>query len=180
MKKDSTSSLQTLKSNTFESPMFRNHNNKCSNKVKDLKTNNNNNNNSNLSTGSSNISSNLINLTSSNSKGSNSIKDVVNIPPKIGGITTNLKDLKVNIIAEVNEKSFDDGDVIFNKKNDLKDALCLNKKKIFKIGEKLYYVFKTFSTLFTNISMLSFREITHNWSKNVLNTAQTGGNVTAK
>jgi len=124
--------IKSNNSNTIDSPML-----KRNDKVKKVNSEKKYNSNSNISTNSSNSSSNLVSTSLSNPRNSNSSKEVINVPSKIGSIGFNSLKPDPNVIAEVNEKSFDDGDVaIFNKDKGLK-----KQQKIFKIGEKINYVY---------------------------------------
>ena len=124
--------IKSNNSNTIDSPML-----KRNDKVKKVNSEKKYNSNSNISTNSSNSSSNLVSTSFSNPRNSNSSKEVINVPSKIGSIGFNSLKPDPNVIAEVNEKSFDDGDVaIFNKDKGLK-----KQQKIFKIGEKINYVY---------------------------------------
>ena len=124
--------IKSNNSNTIDSPML-----KRNDKVKKVNSEKKYNSNSNISTNSSNSSSNLVSTSLSNPRNSNSSKEVITVPSKIGSIGFNSLKPDPNVIAEVNEKSFDDGDVaIFNKDKGLK-----KQQKIFKIGEKINYVY---------------------------------------
>jgi len=124
--------IKSNNSNTIDSPML-----KRNDKVKKVNSEKKYNSNSNISTNSSNSSSNLVSTSFSNPRNSNSSKEVITVPSKIGSIGFNSLKPDPNVIAEVNEKSFDDGDVaIFNKDKGLK-----KQQKIFKIGEKINYVY---------------------------------------
>ena len=74
----------------------------------------------------------------SSPKNNNSSKDIVSISKL--GINFNplLQNIQNNVIAEVNEKSFDE-DTMFNK--DKIGSKSTGNKKIFKVTEKLNYVY---------------------------------------
>ena len=120
--------------NTIESPLLKNYsNNKSTKKItnNDLKS-------ATTTSATTGSSPSLTNSSNFMPKNNNSSKDIVSIS-KLGlNFNPLLQNIQNNVIAEVNEKSFDE-DTIFNKDKIGSKSTC--NKKIFKVTEKLNYVY---------------------------------------